>query len=97
MEYVSDQFLRRPVHCGNAPPYFYSLPAKQTYVPHILMHRGLMNPNDRKNKTIRYEKYDPYAIHKGEEYYDSLKIEATGSIYDQEQILQKLQVMCEQL
>lgn len=85
------QFLKKPVHCGNAPPFFYSLPAKETYVPHILLHRGLMRPEDRMRKAERYQKYDPGAIHKGREYYDALVAQWSGSHYDQVEVLNKIQ------
>lgn len=84
------QFLKKPVHCGNAPPYFYSLPPKKTYVPHILLHRGLMDPKDRVRKVARYETYDPRAEHKGREYYDSLLTDGCAE-YNQGEILKKIQ------
>lgn len=84
------QFLKKPVHCGNAPPYFYSLPAKASYVPEILLHKGLMLPSDRQKKSTRYQQYDPDAIHKGREYYDSLALTGTATIYSQAAVLAKL-------
>lgn len=88
------QFLRKPVHCGNAPPYFYTLPAKKTYVPHILLHRGLMEQEARQRKADRYKLYDPTAEHKGQQYYDALVAEGTGTEYNQERILHYLQDYC---
>lgn len=85
------QFLKKPVHCGNAPPYFYTLSAKKTYVPHILLHRGLMLREDRLRKAARYAKYDPNAIHKGREYYDALVAQWSGSEYNQNEVLLKIQ------
>lgn len=84
------QFLKKPVHCGNAPPYFYTVPAKLSYIPEILEHRGLMNPQDRRRKSTRYAQYDPDAIHKGREYYDSLELTGTGTLYEQAAVLAKL-------
>lgn len=85
----STQFLRKAVHCGNAPPYFYNQAAKTSYVPHILLHRGLMRREDRLRKVQRYEVYDPHAIHKGREYYDALTTEACAE-YNQEEVLAKI-------
>lgn len=85
------QFLRKPVHCGNAPPYFYTIAAKDSHVPHILLHKGLMLPKDRQKRAERYAIYDPNAVHKGREYYDALIAEGTGSQYNQCIIQQQLQ------
>lgn len=85
-----NQFLRKPVHCGNAPPFFYALPAKETYVPHILLHRGLMEEQVRARKVIRYDTYDPFAIHKGREYYDALRGGGRASIYSEEAVVAKI-------
>lgn len=91
------QFLKKPVHCGNAPPYFYALPAKQTYVPHILLHKGLMDREDRFARAARYRIYDPDAIHKGRDYYDSLVSEGGGTLYEQDKVLAKIRAFCEKL
>lgn len=92
------QFLRKPVHCGNAPPYFYSQPARISYVPHILLHAGLMDPQVRAGKKLRYQQYDPNAQHKGQEYYDAIAMEeATGTVYNQEEVLTRLQTYCKTL
>jgi hypothetical protein len=88
--YTSPQFMRKAVHCGNAPPSFYALPAKETYVPHILLHRGLMLPGDRIKKSTRYQQYDPHAIHKGRDYYDSLQAERDGTVYSQAKVLEEI-------
>ena len=84
------QFLKKALHCGNAPPYFYSLPARKTYVPHIMLHKGLMNKLDRERRVERYNQFDPQAIHKGREYYDMLASAGSGSIYKQDEVLAKL-------
>lgn len=85
------QFLRKALHCGNAPPYFYSKSPKESYVPHILLHRGLMDPADRARKVERYDKYDPNAIHKGREYYDLLRqIDSPKAEYTEERVLTRI-------
>jgi hypothetical protein len=85
------QFLRKPVHCGNAPPYFYKQPAKKAYVPHILLHKGLMLREDRLKKAARYDLYDPAAIHKGRDYYDALIAVGPGTVYNQDEVELKIQ------
>lgn len=91
------QFLRKPVHCGNAPPYFYSLPARQTHVPHILLHRGLMDRETRLRKVERYRLYDPHATHKGWQYYDMLASDIEGAVYDEAAIVAKITEFVEKL
>ena len=87
---METQFLRKPVHCGNAPPFFYSQPPVESYVPHILLHKGLMKKKDRENKIVRYQKYDPKCIHKGEQYYEALATNFDGSEYTEEIVLQRV-------
>lgn len=84
------QFLRRPVHCGNAPPYFYAQAAKKSYVPHYVIHRGLLDPDKRKEKAKRYEIYDPRAEHKGREYYDALHLTQNATEIDYNKITESL-------
>jgi hypothetical protein len=84
------QFLKKPVHCGNAPPYFYNKSAKESYVPHILLHRGLMLPADRARKVERYNHYDPNTVHKGRQYYDALAFTGTATEYHEEDVIKKL-------
>lgn len=91
------QFLRKPVHCGNAPPYFYSIPAKKSYVPHILLHKGLMNYDQRLKKVARYQRYDPYAEHKGPEYYEMLGTNTLSATYNETEVLQKVREFCKTL
>jgi hypothetical protein len=91
------QFLRKPLHCGNAPPYFYTIPPKKSYTPQILLHKGLMFKEDRLRKVERYQEYDPNAIHKGREYYDALVAESSGSEYNQEKVKQHLEEYCRSL
>lgn len=90
-------FLRKPVHCGIAPQVFYALPAKETYVPHPLIHKGLMDKGLRLRKSTRYQQYDPNAVHKGREYYDSLVDAKKGTVYAQAEVLDKLQNYCARL
>lgn len=85
------QFLRKPVHCGNAPPYYYAISPRDSYVPHILLHRGLMLPADRQRKVDRYNTYDPYARHKSRIYYDALSSTDSPQPYSQEEVLKKVQ------
>lgn len=84
------QFLRKPVHCGNAPPYFYTLAPKKSYVPYIVVHKGLMLKEDRLRKAARYQQYDPRAVHKGREYYDALVADGTGTAYSEAEVLLKI-------
>lgn len=88
---METQFLRRRLHCGNAPPYFYSLPSKETYVPHLLVHKGLMEKENRVQKVERYQTYDPKAECKGQEYYDALSQDwATGTEYVEAEVVNKI-------
>lgn len=72
------QYLKRPVHCGLAPPYFYHV---GTYVPHLVIHRGLLNPLDRQRKIERYRKYDPEMKHRGQEFYDGIAADKQGNTF----------------
>lgn len=85
-------FIHKAVHCGNAPAIFYALPAKETYIPMVLLHSGLMKAAERERKSTRYAQYDPHAIHKGRDYYDALGGLARVIIkpYSQELVLQKI-------
>jgi hypothetical protein len=87
---MSTQFLRQRVHCGNAPPFFYSRPAKEVYVPHILLHKGLMKKEDRQRKIDRYAVYDSKAECKGQEYYDALALDTTGTEYFEQKVIEEL-------
>ena len=87
---METQFMRKNVHCGNAPPYFYAIPAKKSYVPHILLHKGLMSKENRNRKVERYEVYDPNAQAKGQQYYDALKVDASGTEYVQAEVISKI-------
>lgn len=85
------QFLRKAVHCGNAPPYFYNQPARESYVPHILLHKGLMLPSDRQGKVERYNLYDPNYQYKGRQYYDALSSIESGEPYNEQAVVAKIQ------
>lgn len=91
------QFLRKNLHCGNAPPYYYTLSAKSSYVPHILLHKGLMNPKDRLKKVERYNIYDPNAVFKGRDYYDALLDIGNKAEYNQDEVQTKLINFCKTL
>lgn len=80
-------YLKKPLHCGLAPPYFYHV---GTYVPHIVRHYGLMDPKDRQRKIDRYNKYDPNAKYKDSSYYEALASDGTGSVYNEEEMIAKV-------
>lgn len=63
-------FKVKPVHCGLAPEWAYLY---HRHAPFILKHYGLMLPEERARKVLRYEKYDPKAEHLDKKYYDMLK------------------------
>lgn len=91
IEGMETQFLRKPLHCGLAPPYFYCIPSKNSYVPHLLLHKGLMKKESRVQKVERYQIYDPNAVCKGQEYYDSLEQDwATGTEYDEKVVVNRI-------
>lgn len=80
------QYLKKPVHCGLAPPYAYKY---GNYAPYILKHYGLMSKESRKKKVERYKKYDPNAQYKDRSYYDFLKEsinKKVGKPFDEERL-----------
>lgn len=81
------EFLKQPLHCGLAPPmvYYYG-----NYAPFVLKHYGLMNPEVRRQKVERYAKYDPKARYKDRSYYDALKSNYSGAIFNEEELRQKV-------
>lgn len=91
------QFLRQPVHCGSAPPVAWKQSAHDSYVPHIVLHTGLMLPSDRAKKAERYHVYDPNAKYKGREYYDALVAGGSGSEYNQSTVINQLIDYCKKL
>lgn len=97
MPEVGTQFLRKPVHCGNAPPYFYNQSAKKSYVPRIMLHKGLMDKEKRLAKVARYNTYDPYAQHKGREYYDMLATDTGSAEYVEADVMAKIADYCKQI
>lgn len=74
-------FERKNVHCGLAPPMQYKY---GWHAPFMVKHYGLMNPEDRKKKVKRYEKYDPKATFKGKDYYEALENEKQVVPFDEE-------------
>ena len=89
------QYLKKPVHCGLAPPYAYKF---GTYVPHIVRHYGLMEQEDRDRKVERYKKYDPRAIHKSNLYYEAIAEKGTKvTTYDLQAINNKLKADCDRM
>lgn len=91
------QFLRKPVHCGNAPPFFYNQKPSESYVPHILLHKGLMDENRRMAKHARYDIYDPNRQHKGAQYYDALKRPGSGTEYREEDVIKAITEECKKI
>lgn len=81
------RYLNKPLHCGLAPPFAYKY---GTYVPYLLIHYGLMKPEDRAKKVERYNKYDPNAKYKDRMYYDALSSDGTGSELNLEQLQNKV-------
>lgn len=82
------EYLHKPLHCGLAPPWAYHM---GNYVPHLLIHYGLMKREDRMRKVQRYNQYDPNAKYKGREYYDALESDAAGSEFVEKEVLEKVQ------
>jgi len=64
------KFKQKPVHCGLAPEWAYHY---HRFAPFTLKHYGLMKPEDRAKKVLRYEKYDPDAKHLDVKFYEMLK------------------------
>lgn len=87
-------FGKKPVHCGNAPQLCYTLSPKQTYVPHILLHKGLMDSTARQRKVERYNLYDPNARWKGRQYYDALSSIDEGVPYVESELINKIKEEC---
>lgn len=90
-------FYHQPLHCGSAPAYSLQQPPKESYVPHILLHKGLMRREDRLRKAERYDIYDPNARYKGRAYYDSLRSEAGGNPFDIKEVVEKIKQFCNKL
>ena len=82
------EYIKKPVHCGLAPPYAYTF---GTYVPHLVRHYGLMKSEDREKKVERYSRYDPQAKHLGlKSWYDALRQDGTGTFYDEVAVTMKI-------
>ena len=56
-----------------------------------------MLPSDRQKKIDRYNLYDPNAVHKGRQYYDSLAVAGSGSEYRESEVIQKIKDYIEKL
>ena len=84
---LGTEYLKKPLHCGLAPPYAYSY---GSYVPHVLRHYGLMKKEDREKKVERYREYDPRAIHKGSDYYEAIAQDPKVATYDLESVNNKI-------
>ncbi len=81
------QFQRKNLHCGLGPPIMYRY---GWHAPFYLEHSGLLKKEDRDRRVQRYEKYDPNARFKGQQYYDDLKRELVMRPFDREGLLRKL-------
>lgn len=81
------QFQRKALHCGLAPPIFYSY---GWYAPFYILHRGLMKAEDRAAKVLRYDRYDPHARYKNKVYYEDLRREMKMFPFDAKGLLGKL-------
>lgn len=90
-------FYHQPLHCGSAPAFALKQPPKESYVPHILLHKGLMRPADRERKAVRYDQYDPHARWKGRAYYDTLRSEGRGDPFDMTEVTKKITDFCNKL
>lgn len=90
-------FYHQPLHCGSAPAYSLKQPPKESYVPHILLHKGLMRSADRERKAVRYDQYDPNARYKGRAYYDTLRSEGRGDSFDITEVTKKITDFCNKL
>ena len=89
------QYLKKPLHCGLAPPYAYVF---GTYVPFIVRHYGLMREEDRQNKVERYKKYDPKAQHKGSIYYEAIASNPEHlATYEEEAVFNKIRSDCNKM
>ena len=88
------RYLKKPLHCGLAPPYAYNF---GSYVPYVLRHYGLMSEEDRKRKVERYKKYDPQAKHKSRQYYEALSQETKVATYDLRVLNGKLKADCDKM
>ena len=75
------RYERKNVHCGWAPPVFYN---HAWTAPHMVIHYGLMKPEDRLKKIERYEKYDPEGKFKSKEWYESLKTNNVSPFIEEE-------------
>lgn len=91
------KFQNTPLHCGSAPPVAWRQSPKESYVPHILLHKGLMLPSDRQRKAQRYNVYDPEAKYKGRQYYDSLVAPMPSREYNESEVLTKITKFCHEL
>lgn len=81
------QYMKKPLHCGLAPPYAYFY---GTYVPHLIRHYGLMKKEERNRKVERYNLYDPRMEHKSPIYYEAIAGEAKPATFDEEAVLNKI-------
>lgn len=78
---------KKRVHCGLSPKqaYYYGF-----YSPHLLIHYGLKDKEDRDRKVKRYEQYDPNSEFITPEYYQSLKSFPQIEPFDESKILKEV-------
>lgn len=80
---LPNTFERKRVHCGLAPSIYYNY---GWHCKYLLLHYGLMKPEDRRKKAERYAKYDPRAVFKGREYYDKLTDDQPPQPFNEERM-----------
>lgn len=80
-------FERKNLHCGLAPPWAY---AHGKHVPFYIKHYGLLSAEDRQKKVERYNKYDPTAKWKGQEYYDEIARETDATPFNEDEFNTRL-------
>jgi hypothetical protein len=81
------EFQKKRLHCGLAPPIAYKY---GWHAPYYVEHYGLMKREDRIRKIERYDKYDPNAKMKGQEYYDDLRKDLKEYPFERAKLLEQL-------
>lgn len=77
------EWTKKPLHCGLAPRWAASY---NRYAPFLMIHKGLMDPENRKRKIERYEKYDPHAQFLSKAYYHHTLHSDTAEPFDEERL-----------
>lgn len=81
------EWKQKPLHCGLAPLWAASY---NKYAPFLMIHRGLMDPEDRARKIRRYQKYDPHARYLAKPYYAMLHSD-TAEPFDEERMHDRIE------